>query len=89
MLGDNAYGINGALRDQLRRLGLEFFLRADAHQITGFHHHWVMAVLANLFGVVVFLGAKNSWCGVGARVNEDASVASEVSRLRLLLRQKV
>jgi SRSO17 transposase len=35
VLGDNAYGINGEFRDQLRALGLEFFLQVDAHHLTG------------------------------------------------------
>ena len=35
VLGDNAYGINGAFRDGLRELGLEFFLQVDAQQLTG------------------------------------------------------
>ena len=35
VLGDNAYGINGEFRDQLRALGLEFFLQIDPKQITG------------------------------------------------------
>jgi hypothetical protein len=56
----------------------------------GFHHHLVLAVLAYLFVVVVFLGAKkNFWCDVGTGVEEDASVAAEVSRLLFLLRQKI
>jgi SRSO17 transposase len=29
VLGDNAYGINGEFRDELRRLELEFFLQID------------------------------------------------------------
>jgi len=68
-------------------LGLDHF---EGRSWRGFHHHLVMAVLAYLFVVVVFLDAKkNSWCDVGAGVEEDASVAAEVSRLLLLLRQKV
>jgi hypothetical protein len=35
VLGDNAYGINGAFRDGLRELGLEFFLQGDAQQLRG------------------------------------------------------
>ena len=35
VLGDNAYGINGEFRDELRRLELEFFLQIDASQMTG------------------------------------------------------
>ncbi|MGA2658730.1 MAG: IS701 family transposase [Verrucomicrobiota bacterium] len=35
VLGDNAYGINGEFRDELRRLGLEFFLQIDPNQMMG------------------------------------------------------
>lgn len=68
-------------------LGLDHF---EGRSWQGFHHHLVLAVLAYLFVVVVFLSAKkNFWCDVGASVEEDASVAAEVGRLLLLLRQKV
>jgi SRSO17 transposase len=68
-------------------LGLDHF---EGRSWRGFHHHLVLAVLAYLFVVVIFLDAKkNSWCDVGAGVEEDASVAAEVSRLLLLLREKV
>jgi SRSO17 transposase len=68
-------------------LGLDHF---EGRSWRGFHHHLVLAVLAYLFVVVVFLDAKkNSWCDLGTGVEEDASVAAEVSRLLLLLRQKV
>jgi SRSO17 transposase len=68
-------------------LGLDHF---EGRSWRGFHHHLMMAVLAYLFVVVLFLDAKkNFWCDVGASVDEDPSVAAEVSRLLLLLRQKV
>jgi SRSO17 transposase len=68
-------------------LGLDHF---EGRSWRGFHHHLVMAVLAYLFVVGVYLDAKkNFWCDVGAGAEEDASVAGEVSRLLLLLRQKV
>jgi SRSO17 transposase len=68
-------------------LGLDHF---EGRSLRGFHHHLVMAVLAYLFVVVVYLDAKkNFWCDVGTGAEEDASVAGEVSRLLLLLRQKV
>ena len=68
-------------------LGLDHF---EGRSWLGFHHHLVMAVLAYLFVVVVFLDAKKNFrCDVGASVEEDASVAAEVSRLLFLLRSKV
>ena len=68
-------------------LGLDHF---EGRSWRGFHHHLVMAVLAYLFVMVVYLSAKkNFWPDVGAGVEEDASVAAEVSRLLLLLREKV
>jgi SRSO17 transposase len=35
VLGDNAYGSNGEFRDQMRALGLEFFLQIDPSQRNG------------------------------------------------------
>jgi SRSO17 transposase len=68
-------------------LGLDHF---EGRGWRGFHHHLVLAVLAYLFVVVVFLEAKKNFgCDVGADVEEDASVAGEVGRLLSLLRQKV
>jgi SRSO17 transposase len=68
-------------------LGLDHY---EGRSWRGFHHHLVMAVLAYLFVVVVFLEAKkNFWCDVGAGVEGDAPVAGEVDRLLSLLRQKI
>ena len=68
-------------------LGLDHF---EGRSWQGFHHHLVMAVLAYLFVMVVFLDAKKNFrCDVGASVDEDASVAGEVGRLLFLLRQKI
>ena len=68
-------------------LGLDHF---EGRSWRGFHHHLVMAVLAYLFVAVVFLSAKKNFgCDLGTGAEEDASVAAEVSRLLLLLRQKI
>jgi SRSO17 transposase len=68
-------------------LGLDHY---EGRSWRGFHHHLVMAVLAYLFVVVVFLDAKKNFgCDVGAGVAADASVAAEVGRLLSWLRQKV
>jgi SRSO17 transposase len=68
-------------------LGLDHF---EGRSWRGFHHHLIMAVLAYLFVVVIYLDAKKNFrCDVGAGVDEDAAVAAEVGRLLLLLRQKV
>jgi SRSO17 transposase len=68
-------------------LGLDHF---EGRGWRGFHHHLIMAVLAYLFVAVVFASAKKYfWCDVGTSVEPDASVAAEVGRLLLLLRQKV
>jgi SRSO17 transposase len=68
-------------------LGLDHY---EGRSWRGFHHHLVMAVLAYLFVAMVYLEAKkNFWCDVGAGVGADATVAAEVGRLLLLLRQKV
>jgi hypothetical protein len=53
----------------------------------GFHHHLVLAVLAYLFVVEVFLRAKkNFWCDVGTDAGEDAAVVATLGRLLQLLR---
>jgi len=38
VLGDNAYGSNGEFRDQIRAMGLEFFLQIDPSQRNGWAH---------------------------------------------------
>jgi SRSO17 transposase len=64
-------------------LGLDHF---EGRSWRGFHHHLVMAVLAYLFVVVVYLRAKkNFWCDVGTDAGTDAAVAAEVARLLQLL----
>lgn len=68
-------------------LGLDHF---EGRSWQGFHHHLVMAVLAYLFVVVVYLRAKkNFWCDVGTDAGADATVAGEVDRLLQLLPQSV
>jgi SRSO17 transposase len=68
-------------------LGLDHF---EGRSWRGFHHHLVMAVLAYLFVVVVYLRAKkNFWCDVGTDVGADAAVGREVDRLLQLLRMSV
>ena len=65
-------------------LGLDHF---EGRSWRGFHHHLVMAVLAYLFVVVVFLRAqKNFWCDLGTDAQPDEAVAGEVNRLLQLLR---
>ena len=65
-------------------LGLDHF---EGRSWRGFHHHLVMAVLAYLFVVVVYLRAKkNFWCDVGTDAGADAAVGREVDRLLQLLR---
>jgi SRSO17 transposase len=64
-------------------LGLDHY---EGRSWRGFHHHLVMAVLAYLFVVVVYLRAKkNFWCDVGTDAGTDAAVAAEVGRLLQLL----
>jgi len=65
-------------------LGLDHF---EGRSWRGFHHHLVLAVLAYLFVLVVYLRAKkNFWCDVGTDTEEDAAVAAAVGRLLQLLR---
>jgi SRSO17 transposase len=68
-------------------LGLDHF---EGRSWRGFHHHLVMAVLAYLFVVVVYLRAKkNFWCDVGTDAGADAAVGREVDRLLQLLRMSL
>ena len=68
-------------------LGLDHF---EGRSWRGFHHHLVLAVLAYLFVVVVFLRAKkNFWCDVGTDTREDASVVAALGRLLQLLRKEI
>jgi SRSO17 transposase len=60
-------------------LGLDHF---EGRSWRGFHHHLVLAVLAYLFVMVVYLRAKkNFWCDVGTDAPEDASVAAAMGRI--------
>jgi SRSO17 transposase len=68
-------------------LGLDHF---EGRSWRGFHHHLVLAVLAYLFVVMVFLRAKkNLWCDVGTHVGEDGAVVAAVSRVLQLLRSEI
>lgn len=68
-------------------LGLDHF---EGRSWRGFHHHLMMAVLAYLFVVVIYLRAKkNFWCDVGTDAGGDAAVAAEADRLLQLLRDNM
>ena len=68
-------------------LGLDHF---EGRSWRGFHHHLALSAVAYLFILVVYLRAKkNFWCDVGSGAEGDSSVAGEIRRLLLLLRQKI
>jgi SRSO17 transposase len=68
-------------------LGLDHF---EGRSWTGFHHHLVLSALAYLFILTIHARAKkNFWCDVGTDSPGDPSVAGEVDRLLLLLRQQI
>ncbi len=68
-------------------LGLDHF---EGRSWRGFHHHLLMAVLAYLFVLLVYLRAKkNFWCDVGTDAEADATVAAEAGRVLRLLPDKV
>jgi SRSO17 transposase len=68
-------------------LGLDHF---EGRSWRGFHHHLALSAVAYLFMLVVYLRAKkNFWCDVGSGVESDPSVAGEIHRLLLLLRQQI
>ena len=64
-------------------LGLDHY---EGRSWRGFHHHLIMAVLAYLFVVVVYLRAKKNFCPhVGAGATRDAAVNRAFTRLLSLL----
>jgi SRSO17 transposase len=68
-------------------LGLDHY---EGRSWRGFHHHLVLAAVAYLFVLAVYLGAKkNFWCYVGAGVARDAAVAGAVDRVLSVLRNNV
>jgi hypothetical protein len=59
-------------------LGLDHY---EGRSWLGFHHHLVLAAVAYLFVLVVYLRSKkNFWCYVGKGAASDAAVAGAVSR---------
>ncbi len=68
-------------------LGLDHF---EGRSWTGFHHHLVLSALAYLFILTVYESRKkNFWCHVGKDAPGDPSVAGEMHRLLLLLRNEI
>jgi SRSO17 transposase len=68
-------------------LGLDHY---EGRSWQGFHHHRVLAAVAYLFVLVVYLRAKkNAWCYVGTGVARDAAVVGAVDRLLSLLQNKI
>jgi SRSO17 transposase len=68
-------------------LGLDHY---EGRSWRGFHHHLVLAAVAYLFVLVIYLRSKkNSWCYVGTGVARDAAVVGAVDRVLSLLRSKV
>ena len=56
----------------------------------GFHHHLVLAAVAYLFVMVIYLRSKkNFWCYVGTGAARDTAVAGAVDRVLSLLWNKV
>lgn len=59
-------------------LGLDHY---EGRSWNGFHHHLVLAAVAYLFVLAVFLESKkNFWCYVGAGLERDPAVARAVDR---------
>ena len=65
-------------------LGLDHY---EGRSWQGFHHHLVLAAVAYLFVLVIYLRSKkNFWCYVGAGVARDPAVVGSVDRMLSLLR---
>ena len=68
-------------------LGLDHF---EGRSWRGFHHHLVLAAIAYLFILTVYLRTKkNFWCHLGTDSPTDSALAGEVDRLVQLLRQQI
>ena len=68
-------------------LGLDHF---EGRSWRGFHHHLVLAAIAYLFILTVYLRTKkNFWCDVGTDSPRDPALAGEVDRLLHVLRQRI
>lgn len=68
-------------------LGLDHY---EGRSWQGFHHHLVLAAVAYLFVMVIYLGAKkNFWCYVGKGFARDPAVVDPVDRALSLLRNKI
>ena len=68
-------------------LGLDHF---EGRSWRGFHHHLVLAAIAYLFILTVYLRTKkNFWCDVGTDSPSDPALTGEVDRLLHLLRQQL
>ena len=66
-------------------LGLDHF---EGRSWRGFHHHLVLAAIAYLFILTVYLRSKKYfWCDVGTDSPGDPALAGEVDRLLHVLRQ--
>jgi len=68
-------------------LGLDHY---EGRSWPGFHHHLVLAAVAYLFVLVIFLRTKkNFWCYVGTGAARDAAVVGAVDRVLSMLRNKI
>ena len=65
-------------------LGLDHF---EGRSWRGFHHHLVLAAIAYLFILTVYVRSKkNFWCDVGTDSPSDPALAGEIDRLLHVLR---
>ncbi len=68
-------------------LGLDHY---EGRSWPGFHHHRVLAAVAYLFVMVIYLRSKkNFWCYVGTGAARDAAVVGAVDRLLPVLPNKI
>ena len=68
-------------------LGLDHY---EGRSWRGFHHHRVLAAVAYLFVLVIYLRSKkNAWCYVGTGAASDAAVVDTINRLLSLLPNKI
>ena len=68
-------------------LGLDHY---EGRSWRGFHHHLVLAAVAYLFVLAIYLRTKkNFWCYVGTGAARDAAVAGSLARVLPVLPHKI
>jgi SRSO17 transposase len=86
-LGRGRFAIEQFFQRDKTDLGLDHY---EGRSWQGFHHHLVLAAVAYLFVLVIYLRSKKNFCCyVGAGAARDPAVVGSLDRLLPLLRPKL